>query len=214
MQKNWMGLNLVTQGSDNSESGPLLSAMESFGSGLEQGLTSLKTAVSSYNDSQAQELLASFDAEFCTDASFTASSEKPLNFTGPSASLTFSWGNCTFNESQFLDSSEATKILNCTEPSIVYDKEPAIFTSKYKTGDAFTGKSCVVDKDFGSDSTQVLYVFDDSQSLDILNITSTLEQHIADLMDTSSWMPSFDSIQDAITSLLPGAASSSAASST
>ncbi len=46
-------------------------------------------------------------------------------------------------------------------------------------------QSCVVDKDFGSDSTQVLYVFDDSQSLDILNITSTLEQHIADLMDTS-----------------------------
>ena len=209
-----MGLNLVTQGSDNSESGPLLSAMESFGSGLEQGLTSLKTAVSSYNDSQAQEVLASFDSEFCTDASYTASSEKPLNFTGtrlaffcakqlsdlflrvgtnlgallarakllhsicyyvaqllkisaccmicgsvfhrnqadchstnmlhvitgPSASLTFSWGNCTFNESQFLDSSEATKILNCTEPSIVYDKDPAIFTSKYKTGDSFTGK--------------------------------------------------------------------------
>lgn len=77
-----MGLNLVTQGGDNSESGPLLSAMESFGSGLEQGLTSLKTAVSSYNDSQAQELLASFDSEFCTDAMFTASSEKPLNFTG------------------------------------------------------------------------------------------------------------------------------------
>ena len=75
-------------------------------------------------------------------------------------------------------------------------------------------QSCVVDKDFGSDSTQVLYAFDDSQSLDILNITSTLEQHIADLMDTSSWMPSSDSIQDAITSLLPGAASSSAASST
>jgi len=63
-----------------------------------------------------------------------------LVITGPSASLTFSWGNCTFNESQFLDSSEATKILNCTEPSIVYDKDPAIFTSKYKTGDSFTGK--------------------------------------------------------------------------
>lgn len=64
--------------------------------------------------------------------------------TGPSASLTFSWGNCTFNESQFLDSSESTKILNCTEPSIVYDKDPAIFTSKYKTGDSFTGKVYVV----------------------------------------------------------------------
>lgn len=59
---------------------------------------------------------------------------------GPSASLTFSWGNCTFNESQFLDSSDSTKTLNCIEPSIVYDKGPAIFTSKYKTGDTFIGK--------------------------------------------------------------------------
>ena len=59
---------------------------------------------------------------------------------GPSASLTFSWGDCTFDVSQFLDSSDSTKILNCTEPSIVYDKEPAIFTSKYKTGGTFTGK--------------------------------------------------------------------------
>lgn len=75
-------------------------------------------------------------------------------------------------------------------------------------------QSCVVDKSFGSDSTQVLYVFDDSQSLDILNVTATLEQHIADLMDTSSWMPSSSSIQDAITALLPGSAASSAASST
>ena len=75
-------------------------------------------------------------------------------------------------------------------------------------------QSCVVDKDFGSDSTQILYVFDDSQSLDILNVTATLEQHIADLMDSSSWVPSSSSIQDAITSLLPGAAASSTAAST
>ncbi len=80
-----MGLSLINQGSDNSDSGPLLSAKESFGSGLEQGLSSLKTAVSSYNDSQAQEVLASFDAEFCTDASYTASSQSPLNFTGASS---------------------------------------------------------------------------------------------------------------------------------
>ena len=63
---------------------------------------------------------------------------------GPSASLTFSWGECTFNESQFLES-DSTKILNCTEPSIEYAKEPAIFTSKYKTGGTFTGKVCVCD---------------------------------------------------------------------
>lgn len=63
-----------------------------------------------------------------------------LDAVGPSASLTFSWGKCTFNESQFLDSSEPTKVLNCTEPSITLDKEPAIFTSKYTSGPSFTGK--------------------------------------------------------------------------
>ena len=77
-----MGVNLLTQGSDSSQSGPLLTAMESFGSGVEEGLTSLKNAVQSYNDSQAQAVLAAFDAEFCTDASYEASSQKPLNFTG------------------------------------------------------------------------------------------------------------------------------------
>ena len=78
----WMGVNLLTQGSDSSKSGPLLTAMQSFGSGVEEGLTSLKTAVQSYNDSQAQAVLAAFDAEFCTDAEYVASSQKPLNFTG------------------------------------------------------------------------------------------------------------------------------------
>ena len=82
MFADWMGLNLLTQGSDSSQSGPLQTAMESFGSGAEEGLTSLKNAVQSYNDSQAQAVLAAFDAEFCTDASYEASSQKPLNFTG------------------------------------------------------------------------------------------------------------------------------------
>lgn len=199
---------------------------------------------------------------------------------GPSASLTFSWGSCTFNESQVLDSSETTKILNCTEPSITYDKEPAIFTSKYTSGGSYTGKvstsasalhvsvasqnaactskhhiamrlarwhmctgtaiqtafaqqcncvyvrvalhsdgcgllqSCTISKDFGEDSTQVLYVFDDAQSLDVLNVTAILEQKIASLQDSSSWMPASSNVQSTILALLPGASSSSAASST
>ena len=80
----WMGLSLLTQGSDKSQAGPLLSAMQSFGSGVEEGLTSLKTAVSSYDDSQSQAVLAAFDAEFCEEAKYEASSKKPLNFTGES----------------------------------------------------------------------------------------------------------------------------------
>ena len=79
-----MGLSLLTQGSDKSQAGPLLSAMQSFGSGVEEGLTSLKTAVSSYDDSQSQAVLAAFDAEFCEEAKYEAASKKPLNFTGES----------------------------------------------------------------------------------------------------------------------------------
>ena len=79
-----MGLSLLTQGSDKSQAGPLLSAMQSFGSGVEDGLTSLKTAVSSYDDSQSQAVLAAFDAEFCEEAKYEASSKMPLNFTGES----------------------------------------------------------------------------------------------------------------------------------
>lgn len=64
-------------------------------------------------------------------------------------------------------------------------------------------QECVVEKDFGEETTQVLYVFDDSKSLDILDITASLEKNIAGLMDGNSWMPSSGSIQEAITSLLP-----------
>ena len=70
-------------------------------------------------------------------------------------------------------------------------------------------QECVVEKDFGEETTQVLYVFDDSQSLDILNITASLEKKIGGLMDGNSWMPSSSSVQDAITSLLPSASSAS-----
>ena len=68
-------------------------------------------------------------------------------------------------------------------------------------------QECVVAKDFGEETTQVLYVFDDSQSLDILNITASLEKNIAGLVDGNSWMPSSSNIRDAITSLLPSASS-------
>lgn len=64
-----------------------------------------------------------------------------------------------------------------------------------------------MEKYFGEETTQVLYVFDDSQSLDILNITASLEKNIAGLMDGNSWMPSSSNIHDAITSLLPTASS-------
>lgn len=62
-------------------------------------------------------------------------------------------------------------------------------------------------KDFGEETKQVLYVFDDAKSLDVLDITASLQQNIAGLMEGNSWMPSSSSITDAITSLLPSASS-------
>lgn len=68
-------------------------------------------------------------------------------------------------------------------------------------------QECEVKKDFGEETKQVLYVFDDAESLDILNITASLQQNIAGLMEGNSWMPSSSNIKDAITSLLPSASS-------
>ena len=71
-----------------------------------------------------------------------------------------------------------------------------------------------MEKKFGEDSKQVLHVFDDKTSLSILEVTATLQKHMADLMDGKSWMPSSGNIQNTITSVLPSAAATSAAGST
>ena len=53
----------------------------------------------------------------------------PATFVGHSMAVTFSLGNCTFNESKWVH--DDVKELDCTEPSISYVKTPANFTSKY-----------------------------------------------------------------------------------
>ena len=68
--------------SGNSYSGPLLSAMQTFGNGVEEGLTSVETAVKSYNTSQVQDVVDAFEEQFCTEAKYEAPEKKPLNFTG------------------------------------------------------------------------------------------------------------------------------------
>lgn len=68
--------------SGNSYSGPLLSAMQTFGSGVEEGLTSLQNAVKSYSTSQVQDTVDAFEEQFCEEAKFEAAEKKPLNFTG------------------------------------------------------------------------------------------------------------------------------------
>lgn len=54
---------------------------------------------------------------------------------GPAVTLVFSTGKCTFNKTEAL---LGTRELKCKEPSIIYNKEPAVFTSHYKSGAVFT----------------------------------------------------------------------------
>lgn len=56
--------------------------MQTFGSGVEEGLTSVENAVKSYNTSQVQEVVEAFEEQFCKEAKYEAPQKKPLNFTG------------------------------------------------------------------------------------------------------------------------------------
>ena len=79
--------------------------------------------------SQAETAMAQYEAQYCTPAKFTPSTVAPAKFVGHSFALTFSTGNCTFNETKYLV--DGVKELDCVEPSISYVKNPANFTSKY-----------------------------------------------------------------------------------
>ena len=66
----------------------------------------------------------------------------------------------------------APQELNCTEPSIVFTKTPANFTSKYHSAPVFTSKECKVKKTFGDAVQKVLFVFDGQQAPDITALTA------------------------------------------
>ena len=56
--------------------------MQTFGNGVEEGLTSVETAVKAYNTSQVQDTVDAFEKQFCKDAKYVAPVKTPLNFTG------------------------------------------------------------------------------------------------------------------------------------
>ena len=56
---------------------------------------------------------------------------------GPGFSLTFSLGNCTFDDKAILSKDGA---LQCFGPSVALQKTPLTFTSAYKQAATFTGQ--------------------------------------------------------------------------
>jgi len=74
------------------------------------------------------------------------------------------------------------KQLNCTEPFIVFSKNPSNFTSKYKSAPMFTSKECKIEKVFGEPIKKVLYVFDGSQQIDLNALTANVLSEIRTLV--------------------------------
>lgn len=163
----------------------MLSSYSSSTSGIKaltsSVLTSIKTAASTAA-TNLQDGLEAFDSKYCSAAVFEAPATHPARFTGPSFTLEFATGNCTFNETAFVESGE--KRLDCFEPSITYTKTPSNFTSKYISGASFTSKSCLVGKTFGEETTQVLAVFDGTTEVTKDGIAEVVRSEVAKLLSS------------------------------
>lgn len=96
--------------------------------------------------------------------------------------VTFSLGNCTFNESKWLH--DDIKELDCVEPSISYAKTPASFTSKFHSAPVFTSKECKVTKTFGEDVEKILFVFDGTKAPDMNALTSQITEEVKKVLGT------------------------------
>ncbi|PSC68110.1 hypothetical protein C2E20_8257 [Micractinium conductrix] len=152
-----------------------------MGQGLGAAADALSAAYATAG-AQAEAALAAFEKEYCTPATFVPSEKVPATFTGHSMSLTFSLGECTFDDHKWLH--EDVKELDCTEPSITYTKTPANFTSKFHSAPSFTSKECKIEKVFGEEVTQVLFVFDGSQAPDVATLTAKITEEVKKVLGT------------------------------
>ncbi|KAL4442033.1 hypothetical protein ABPG77_011294 [Micractinium sp. CCAP 211/92] len=171
--------------------------------GMQQSLSSMSGAVTSalsQAGAQAEAALAAFEHQYCKPATFTPSQKVPATFVGHSMAVTFSMGNCTFNESKWLN--DDIKQLECIEPSISYTKRPATFTSKFQVppgggrgplkagpptregAGGFTSKVCKVTKTFGEPVEKVLFVFDGTQAPDINALTAQITEEVKKVLGT------------------------------
>ncbi|KAL4427814.1 hypothetical protein ABPG75_001903 [Micractinium tetrahymenae] len=152
---------------------------------VHQSLSSLSGAMSTayaQAGAQAEAALAAFEKQYCTPATFTPSVKVPATFVGHSMAVTFSMGNCTFNESKWLN--DDIKELECIEPSISHTKKPATFTSKFHSAPSFTSKVCKVTKTFGEPVEKVLFVFDGTQAPDINALTAQITEEVKKVLGT------------------------------
>ncbi|PSC68122.1 hypothetical protein C2E20_8258 [Micractinium conductrix] len=151
------------------------------GQGLSTTVGALTAAYASAG-AQAEAALAAYEKEYCTPATFTPSEKVPAIFTGKGLSLDFSLGECTFDEHKWIH--EDVKELDCTEPSITLTKTPANFTSKFRSAPEFTSKECKIEKVFGQEVEQVLFVFDGSSVPDVTQLTAKINEEVKKVLGT------------------------------
>jgi len=116
------------------------------------------------------------EAKYCTPAEFTPAVKKNAKFTGPSFILNFFSGSCSLDDDAFIFNK--TKQLECVKPEITYNKIPANYSSKYKAAPTFSGKTCLLSKEYGETIQKVLFVFNGDDYPDIKNLTHQVAEEM------------------------------------
>lgn len=85
--------------------------------------------------------IVDIEKDFCTKEEFTKGEKVPTECTGPSISLALSPKVCVVDD--------LTKAVTCDPAKLVLTKSPGSCTLKHKEPPSFTGKECLIEKEFG-----------------------------------------------------------------
>jgi len=131
-----------------------------MGTVLGGGSQSVKDAIHNFD---LVDYLDVLEGNYCDPASMIQPEQVPAMWYGPSAAFKVDTGSCkvvTKSVPTLLGDGDETEVfLKCSKPSITISKEKAEFVSQHTTPVIFKYKSCVLDKTFGDDMTEVLHVF-------------------------------------------------------
>ncbi|KAL4442032.1 hypothetical protein ABPG77_011293 [Micractinium sp. CCAP 211/92] len=149
--------------------GSVKASLGSLSSAAQASMGAMTSALSQAG-AQAEAALAAFEQQYCKPATFTPSQKVPATFVGHSMAVTFSMGNCTFNESKWLND------------DIKVGARLAAWLGSAAAH--FTSKVCKVTKTFGEPVEKVLFVFDGTQAPDINALTAQITEEVKKVLGT------------------------------
>ncbi|CAG9463336.1 unnamed protein product [Pedinophyceae sp. YPF-701] len=102
------------------------------------------------------------EANYCTPPSFSPPERVPAVWQGPGASFRVETGSCSIVTEPVADGiagdAAAVKLV-CTKPSISVEKTKSTYTGRHITPATFSHQTCVLEKEFGDEVAETLYVF-------------------------------------------------------